>query len=88
MHLYHPNEHSAIDRYRLFGYMDDAYFIFKVYTQAIDVIKDQGKRITIMDKNLYQEVSILKHSVKSVTPMKTAKIDAMVEKFTSSRYLM
>ena len=26
MHLYHPNEHSAIDRYSLFGYMDDAYF--------------------------------------------------------------
>ena len=65
--------------------MDDAYFIFKVYTQAINAIKDQGKRITIVDKNLYKEASIKKRSVKSVIPMKTAKIDAMVEKFTSSR---
>jgi len=77
-YLYTPEDFLSAKEWGLFGYLDDAYFVAKIYTQVIDgAIKEKQKTAGI-DLKYYEEAKFLKKYVRSVIPKETKKIDDMI----------
>lgn len=77
-YLYTPEDFLSTKEWGLFGYLDDAYFTAKIYTQVIDEIKESGGKIAKSDSKYYEQAKYLKKYVRSVIPKETKKIDEMI----------
>jgi len=77
-YLYTPEDFLSAKEWGLFGYLDDAYFVAKVYTQVIDDVTEEGQKIAGMDMKYYEEAKFLKKYVRGVIPKESKKIDDMV----------
>lgn len=78
-YLYTPEDFLSMKEWGLFGYLDDAYFVAKVYTQVIDDVTASGGRVAGVDLQFYKQAKYLKKYVRGVIPLVTKKIDKMVE---------
>jgi len=77
-YLYTPDDFLSTKEWGLFGYLDDAYFVAKMYTQVIDEVKVSGGKIAGIDLKYYDQAKYLKKYVRGVIPEVTKKIDAMI----------
>ena len=77
-YLYTPEDFLSTSEWGLFGYLDDAYFAAKMYTQVIDEIKASGGKIVGIDFKYYDQAKYLKKYVRGVIPKETQKIDKMI----------
>ncbi|MCA9400054.1 MAG: hypothetical protein KC713_00385 [Candidatus Omnitrophica bacterium] len=78
-YLYTPEDFLPTSDWGLFGYLDDAYLVAKVYTQVIDELKSNQTNISGIDAEYYDQAIYLKRYVRGVIPRETKKIDEMVE---------
>lgn len=76
-YLYTPEDFLSTKEWGLFGYLDDAYFVAKMYTQVIDEIKNENGKIAGIDTKYYEQAKYLKKYVRGVIPNETKKIDNM-----------
>lgn len=77
-YLYTPEDFLSAKEWGLFGYLDDAYFVAKVYTQVIDDVTREKKKIVGIDMKYYEEAKFLKKYVRAVIPKEAKKIDDMI----------
>ena len=77
-YLYTPEDFLSIKEWGLFGYLDDAYFVAKIYTQVIEEVKNSKDRIASIDIKYYDQAKYLKKYVRGVIPKETKKIDQMI----------
>ncbi len=77
-YLYTPEDFLSTKEWGLFGYLDDAYFVAKMYTQVIDEVKEANGKIAGIDIKYYDQAKYLKKYVRGVIPKETKKIDAMI----------
>ncbi|VAW13762.1 hypothetical protein MNBD_BACTEROID05-1174 [hydrothermal vent metagenome] len=77
-YLYTPEDFLSIDKWGLFGYLDDTYFVAKVYTQVIDNETKENRKISGIDLKYYKEAKFLKKYVRGVIPKEAKKIDDMI----------
>ena len=77
-YLYLPKDFLPEDEWGLYGYLDDAYMVAKIYTKIIEDIEISGHKMTATDRQLYEEVKFLKKSIHIVIPNVCEKIDQMV----------
>ncbi len=77
-YLYLPKNFIPQKEWGLFGYLDDAYFVAKMYTTVIEEIQLAGGKIKVSDIPLYDEVKMLKKDVRIVIPKECSQIDEMI----------
>lgn len=77
-YLYTPEDFLSTNDWGLFGYLDDAYFVAKMYTQVIDEVREAGGEIAGVDLKHYDQAKYLKRYVRGVIPKETQKIDDMI----------
>lgn len=77
-YLYTPEDFLSTKEWGLFGYLDDAYFVAKMYTQVIDEVKSEKGKIAGIDHKYYEQAKYLKRYVRGVIPKETEKIDQMI----------
>lgn len=77
-YLYLPKDFLPDDEWGLYGYLDDAYMVAKIYTTIIEDLSSQGAKVFSADKQLYEEVILLKKSIRVVLPKVCEKVDNMV----------
>lgn len=77
-YLYTPEDFLSAKEWGLFGYLDDAYFVAKMYTQVIDEVKDSGGKVDRVDLKFYDQAKYLKKYVRGVIPKESEKIDQMI----------
>ena len=77
-YLYTPEDFLSAKEWGLFGYLDDAYFVAKIYTQVIDDINQEGGKISGIDLKYYEDAKFLKKYVRGVIPKESKKIDDMI----------
>ena len=77
-YLYAPENFLSAKEWGLFGYLDDAYFVAKVYTQVIDDTTEEKQKIAGIDMKYYAEAKFLKKYVRGVIPKEAKKIDNMI----------
>lgn len=84
-YMYLPNNFISQKDWGLFGYLDDAYFVAKMFTTVIEDLQYQGVRIRQEDGSLYAEVKMLKQSVRIVIPKECLKIDDMIKDLSEGK---
>lgn len=77
-YLYTPEDFLSTKEWGLFGYLDDAYFVAKMYTQVIDEVKFSNEDVDGIDLKYYDQAKYLKTYVRGVIPKETEKIDEMI----------
>lgn len=77
-YLYTPEDFLSTKEWGLFGYLDDAYFAAKIYTQVIDELKASGGKVSGVDIKYYDQAKYLKKYVRGVILKETQKIDEMI----------
>lgn len=81
-YLYVPDDFLSVNEWGLFGYLDDAYLVAKIYTQVVDdILKNKGK-VAGIDLKYYDQSKFLKRYVRGVIPHETQKIDEMVSQLS------
>lgn len=78
-YLYTPEDFLSVKEWGLFGYLDDAYFVAKMYTQVIDEVREAQGKVTGIDMKYYEQAKYLKKYVRGVIPRESHKIDAMIQ---------
>lgn len=78
-YLYTPEDLLSTSEWGLFGYLDDAYFVAKVYTQVIDEVRAAGGKVAGIDLKYYDQAKYLKKYVRGVIPKESKKLDEMVQ---------
>lgn len=84
-YMYLPNNFISQKEWGLFGYLDDAYFVSKMFTTMIEDLQVTGGHVRPDDIALYQEVKSLKQSVRIVIPKECGKIDTMIEELLQDK---
>lgn len=84
-YLYTPEDFLSTKVWGLFGYLDDAYFVAKVFTRVIDEVEAEGGRIAGKDLKYYDQAKYLKKYVRGVIPKEAEKIDAMIEELKQGK---
>ena len=77
-YLYTHEDFLSMKEWGLFGYLDDAYFVAKVYTQVIEEVENSKGKVAGMDVRYYDQAKYLKKYVRGVIPRETKKIDHMI----------
>jgi len=77
-YLYTPEDLLSTKEWGLFGYLDDAYFVAKIYTQVIDEINEAKGKVAGIDFKYYEKSKYLKKYVRGVIPKEAKKIDEMI----------
>jgi hypothetical protein len=77
-YLYTPEDFLSIKEWGLFGYLDDAYFVAKVYTRVIEEVQSANGKVAGIDEKYYDQAKYLKKYVRGVMPKETKKIDQMI----------
>ncbi len=81
-YLYTPEDFLSVKEWGLFGYLDDAYFVAKVYTQVIDDALKENQKTAGIDLKYYEEAKFLKKYVRGVIPKETKKINNMISQLS------
>lgn len=76
VYFYHPVDFIPDDVGGLFGYLDDAYFVGRVY-QKVRAIS--GKKASLSAEDLAMDLTAALDVVKSVIPKEARKIDVLIE---------
>lgn len=84
-YLYTPEDFLSTKVWGLFGYLDDAYFVAKVFTAVIDEVEAEGGRVAVKDQKSYEQAKYLKKYVRGVIPKEAEKIDAMIEELKQGK---
>lgn len=84
-YLYTPEDFLSTKEWGLFGYLDDAYFVAKVFTRVIDEVRAEGGRVAGKDLKYYDQAKYLKKYVRGVIPKEAEKIDAMIEEIKQGK---
>lgn len=84
-YLYTPEDFLSTKEWGLFGYLDDAYFVAKVFTRVMDDVQEDGGRVAGKDLKYYDQAKYLKKYVRGVIPKETDKIDDMINEIKSGR---
>lgn len=77
-YLYTPEDFLSTTEWGLFGYLDDAYFVGKIYIQLIDDATKEKQKIAAVDLRNYEKAKALNKYVRGVIPKETKKIDDMI----------
>ncbi len=77
-YLYTTEDFLSAKEWGLFGYLDDAYFVAKIYTQVIDDAANETQKIEGIDLKNYEAAKFLKKYVRGVIPGAVKKIDDMI----------
>lgn len=77
-YLYTPKDFLSSEEWGLFGYLDDAYLVAKVYTNVIDDVRQDKGKVSAKDESFYQLAKYLKRYVRGVIPKETQQIDDMI----------
>lgn len=75
-YFYHPMDFLPDNEGGLFGYLDDAYFVGRVYQKVRTM---SGKVTPLSAKELTLDLAVGLESVKSVIPKEARKIDSLIE---------
>lgn len=84
-YMYLPNNYIPQKEWGLFGYLDDAYFVAKIFTTVIDDLQYQGVKIRSEEQSLYDEVKLLKQNIRIVIPGEALKIDEMIRELSQGK---
>lgn len=84
-YLYLPKDFISEEEWGLFGYLDDAYFVAKMYTTVIEEMKDSGIKIRAGDINLYDQVKMLQRDIRIVIPKEAKDIDQMINELSEGK---
>lgn len=84
-YLYTPEDFLSTKEWGLFGYLDDAYFVAKMYTQVIDEVHESGGKVLGVDLKHYDHAKYLKKYVRGVIPKETQKIDEMIRQLQGGK---
>lgn len=76
VYFYHPVDFLPDDAGGLFGYLDDAYFVGRVYQKIRSIT---GKQAHASAKELTLDLTAALEVVKTVIPKESRKIDALIE---------
>lgn len=77
-YIYLPKDFLPQDEAGLYGYLDDAYMVAKIYTTVIEDVGIDSDHVLSMDKELYQEAKGFKKNIRLVIPRICEKIDGMI----------
>lgn len=83
-YLYTPEDLLSTKEWGLFGYLDDAYFVAKIYTQVIDEMNETKGKVAGIDLKYYEKAKYFKKHIRGVIPKEVKKIDDMVEKINNN----
>jgi uncharacterized membrane protein YkvA (DUF1232 family) len=78
-YLYAPKDYLSESDFGLFGYLDDAYFVAKMYTTVIQDIQVSGGKVRALDLKLFEEVLSLKKDIRIVILKESKQIDQLIE---------
>ena len=84
-YLYLPKDFLPEDEWGLYGYLDDAYLVAKVYTTILDEVERSGGKIDAADQKLSEEVKLLQKSLRIVIPKICEKIDEMIAELAEGK---
>ena len=84
-YLYTPEDFLPTTQWGLFGYLDDAYLVAKMYTQVIDEVKDSHRKVLGIDLKYYHQAKYLKKYVRGVIPKETKRIDDMIQQLKEGK---
>jgi uncharacterized membrane protein YkvA (DUF1232 family) len=82
VYFYHPIDFLPDDSGGLFGYLDDAYFVGRVY-QKIRAISDKQERLSA--KDLTFDLAGTLEVVKKVIPKEARKIESLIEELVRGK---
>ena len=85
-YLYHPTDFLSTKKYQLFGYLDDAYLVCLVYEKVIEEILTAEQPFLEQDREYFEELMVLKPSIKLVIPDEASKIEALLESLIQEKY--
>ncbi len=77
-YLCSPGDFLSEKEWGLFGYLDDAYFVSRIYTEVIDDVSEKKQKVAAVDLKNYEEAKFLKKYIRGVIPKETKKIDDMI----------
>ncbi len=77
-YLYEPEDFISNTEWGLFGYVDDAYFVAKIYTIVIDEEMVCHGKVAGIDSGFYEDAKYLMRYVRGVIPEETKKIDEVI----------
>ena len=77
-YLYEPEDFISNTEWGLFGYVDDAYFVAKVYMIVIDEEMARQGKVAGIDAGFYEDAKYLMRYVRGVIPEETKKIDEVI----------
>jgi len=78
-YLYVPKDYLSEKDWGLFGYLDDAYFVAKMYTTVIQDIQVSGAKLRSADLKLFEEVLSLKKDVRIAILKESKQIDQLID---------
>ncbi len=78
-YLYVPKDYLSEEDLGLFGYLDDAYFVAKIYTTVVTEIQISGGKVKGADLKLFEEVLSLKKDIRIVILKEAKQIDQLIE---------
>ncbi len=78
-YLYVPKDYLSEKDWGLFGYLDDAYFVAKMYTSVIQEIQIKGGEVKASDLKLFEKILLLKKDIRIVILKETKQIDQLIE---------
>ena len=78
-YLYAPKDYLSEEDWGLFGYLDDAYFVAKMYTTVIEDIQVSGGKLRTSELRLFEEVMSLKKDIRIVILKETKQIDQLID---------
>lgn len=84
-YMYLPNNFISQKEWGLFGYLDDAYFVSKMFTAVIEDLQAHGCKVRSEDLIFYEEIKMLKQSVRIVIPKESLKIDEMIRELSNGK---
>lgn len=82
-YIYLPKDLLPQDeKVNLYGYLDDAYMVASIYITVIEDVSLSGEQILKVDQKLYEEIKVLRRSIKIVIPKVCQKMDEMIHDLT------
>ena len=78
-YLYHPEDFFSDETHGLLGYLDDAYFVGRVYEETMKATDYTVRRYLPNQKNLGAQIHSWIEQTREILPEETRKIDQMMD---------
>jgi len=80
-YFYHPLNVLPGKKDKLFGYLDDAYFIVLAYEKILKVLSRHQKiQLSVFDRRFLSHFQLLKKSVEGVIPVEAEKVSKFINR--------